>query len=341
MAELVLTPAARPSSGRLHRAILLAATALAFCVVGLGAYVRLSDAGLGCPDWPGCYGQLIGVPEAAHELANAGQAFPGNPVQVGKAWKEMAHRYAAGALGLLVLAIAGSAWRLRRRALSAENGLLLLIVLQGALGMWTVTLLLKPLIVTLHLLGGMATWAILILLLRREFRPAAPALSAFGRLALAVVVIQIGLGGWVSSNAAALACNGFPTCLHGQWWPALDASDWAHGFTLRRELGLTAGGEALSFGALTAIHLSHRVGALFVALIVGAYALHCRHAVSASRGNVILAALALQISLGIANVLLQLPLALAVLHNLGAALLLGSLLLTSRRSSVSAGRPAT
>lgn len=336
MAELVLTPrrppptARRSRAGRLHRALLLAATILAFCVVGLGAYVRLSDAGLGCPDWPGCYGQWIGVPDAAHEMAQAGAAFPGRPVDAGKAWKEMAHRYAAGTLGLLVLAIALSAWRTRRRVLAAENALLVLIGLQAALGMWTVTLLLKPAIVTLHLLGGMATWALLVLLWRHDQWPAAPALSRFGRAALAVVFLQIALGGWVSSNYAGLACNAFPNCRPDLWWPA---TDFGHGFTLIRELGATASGEALSFAALTAIHLAHRLGALLVVLVVGAYALSCCRLGAARRGQVILGALALQLALGIANVLLQLPLPLAVLHNLGAALLLGSLILSAHRTA--------
>lgn len=329
MAELVLNSRRPARAGRLHRALLLAATLLAFFVVGLGAYVRLADAGLACPDWPGCYGQLIGVPAATHEMAQATQAFPGRAIDAGKAWKEMVHRYAAATLGLLVLAIAVSAWRTRRRLLAAENALLLLIVLQAALGMWTVTLLLKPAIVTLHLLGGMATWALLVLLWHRRERPAAPRLSTFGRVALAVVFLQIGLGGWVSSNYAALACNQFPSCRAGLWWPA---TDFGHGFTLLRELGTTAGGEALSLAALTAIHLGHRGGALLVLLVVGAYALRCRQD-APRRGNLILGALALQLALGIANVWLQLPLALAVLHNLGAAGLVGSLILSPGRTS--------
>ena len=316
------------TANRRHRRLLIAATLLAFFVVGLGAYVRLSDAGLGCPDWPGCYGQLIGVPTAAHDIAATAQAYPDQTVHTGKAWKEMAHRYAAGILGLLVFAIALSAWHRQRRRrvpgagrLTPENALLVLIVLQAALGMWTVTLLLKPVIVTLHLLGGMATWAMLIHLLRREQAPQGPPLSAFGRLAVIVVFMQIALGGWVSSNYAALACNQFPTCLHGEWWPA---TDFGHGFTLLRELGATASGEALPFTALTAIHLTHRLGALLVLLVVSAYGLRCwEH--SARSGNLILGALAVQVSFGIANVLMQLPLPLAVAHNLGAAGVLGVL----------------
>jgi cytochrome c oxidase assembly protein subunit 15 len=307
--------------------LVFAATLLALLVVGLGAYVRLSDAGLGCPDWPGCYGHLVGVPDAAHELASAAVAYPDRPVHTGKAWKEMVHRYAAGTLGLLVLAIALSAWRRRKIVASVENALLALIVLQAALGMWTVTLLLKPVIVTLHLLGGMATWATLVYLVRRELTPEAR-LRPLARWTIAVVFVQIALGGWVSSNYAALACVEFPTCRNGEFLPPLAAADFAHGFTLLRELGATASGETLPFAALTAIHLAHRVGALIVLLIVGGYGL-LRMQSDHSAGRLILAALALQIALGVSNVLFSLPLPVAVLHNLGAALLLAALLVSA------------
>jgi heme a synthase len=329
---------ARGKPGSLHRTLLLTATLLALCVVGLGAYVRLSDAGLGCPDWPGCYGQLLGVPDAEHEVAQATQAFPGKAVDGDKAWKEMIHRYAAGALGLLVLAIAVSAWQRSRRVVSLENALLGLIVVQAALGMWTVTLLLKPLVVSLHLLGGMATWAILVILLRREigvFRILPDVslwltnakLARWRAVAIAMVFLQIGLGGWTSSNYAGLACSDFPHCQDGEWWPA---ADFDHAFTLLRELGMTTGGELLPVTALTAIHLMHRIGALLVVVAVGTYAVRMwtHHRTTAAW---ILTALALQIGIGIRNVLLQLPLPLAVAHNVGAALLLATLLLTASR----------
>lgn len=309
-----------PAQGSSRRLLLIAATLLALLVVGLGAYVRLTDAGLGCPDWPGCYGQLIGVPEQGDELALAKTRFPDQPVNPAKAWNEMVHRYAAGTLGLLVLGIALLAWRDQHRGATAENGLLLLIVAQAALGMWTVTLLLKPVIVTLHLIGGMATLATLVALTRREF-PAAHALTTLGRVAVVAVFVQVALGGWVSSNAAALACGEFPTCREGSWWPQ---TDFTHGFALLRDLGATTTGAPLPFTALTAIHLSHRLGALVVAAIVGVYAIRCLR-LAPRTGVLIAAALALQLGLGIANVLLQLPLPLAVGHNLGAALLLGTL----------------
>jgi cytochrome c oxidase assembly protein subunit 15 len=278
---------------------------------------------LGCPDWPGCYGRLLGVPEQVHELAQAARAFPDRPVHAGKAWKEMIHRYAASTLGLLVLALAISAWRRTRRVATLESALLGLVIAQAALGMWTVTLLLKPAIVTLHLLGGMATWAILFLLMRREVYPGA-VLLPLGRLAVAVVFVQIGLGGWMSSNYASLACPDFPTCRNGNWWPGVGFADFGQAFALLRDLGAAAGG-----AALTAIHLTHRLGALVVLLVVGAFG---RRLLKGGRrsGAVVLGALALQLGLGIANVVFALPLPIAVLHNLGAAALLGVLLATAR-----------
>jgi len=319
---------------RLYRRLLFAATLLAVLVIGLGAYVRLSDAGLGCPDWPGCYGHWLGVPDEAHEQQAAQQTWPQRPLETGKAWKEMVHRYLAGTLGLLILALCLLSWRteLRQRQSPALPTLLLGIVgLQAALGMWTVTLLLKPLIVTLHLLGGMTTLALLLALLLRakttDDPPAAPATPPrrLAALALIVVIMQIALGGWVSSNYAALACPDFPQC-QGQWQPTMD---FAQAFAVHRELGQTADGSLLSNQALTAIHWSHRLGALAVLLAVGMLAL--RLSGSGERrwrywSGGLLALLALQIGLGIANILLALPLPLAVAHNLGAAALFSALL---------------
>jgi cytochrome c oxidase assembly protein subunit 15 len=312
----------------LYRRLLVAAIILAFGVISLGAYVRLSDAGLGCPDWPGCYGHWLGVPDEAHEKAAASEAFPGRPVETPKAWKEMVHRYFAGTLGLLILGIAALSWQpaLRRRQSPLLPGLLLLVVaFQGALGMWTVTLLLKPVIVTLHLLGGMATLAILVTLALREALPvargSAPALRVLAAAALAAVVVQIALGGWVSSNYAALACPDFPLC-QGRWLPA---ADFAPAFALARELGRNADGSYLPLTALTAIHLAHRLGALVVLFLAGTLALalwRTREPAWRVGGLVLATALAMQIGLGIANVVFSLPLPLAVGHNLGAALLL-------------------
>ena len=318
---------------RLYRRLLLAATLLAFAVIALGAYVRLSDAGLGCPDWPGCYGHWLGVPDAAHEQQAAAAAYPQQPVDAGKAWKEMIHRYFAGTLGLLILGLCLLAWRgeLRQRQSPTLPTLLLVIVgIQAALGMWTVTLLLKPVIVTLHLLGGMTTLALLVGLAlsgRPTAPPAAlvPGTRVLAASALLAVFIQIALGGWVSSNYAALACTDFPLC-QGQWRPTMD---FAQAFSLHRELGQTAAGDLLPFAALTAIHWTHRLGAVVVALLAGGLAVLL--IASGERrwrtaGGALLGLLLGQIGLGIANVLLALPLGLALAHNLGAAALLTAVL---------------
>ena len=298
-----------------------------FVVLVVGAYVRLSDAGLGCPDWPGCYGEL--TPHHALddiEKAVADQGGTHGPVSLGKAWKEMFHRYIAGGLGLVILAIAVTAWRQRRELQQSPllaSSLVLLVMFQGALGMWTVTMLLKPVIVTLHLLGGLATLALLAWLGLRQERfqsvPGAAKLQPWAMLALLIVIAQIMLGGWVSTNYAALACIDFPTC-HGEWLPQMD---FRHGFQLVRELGMTAAGTHLSYDAITAIHWTHRIGALVTFLYVGGFALILMRSGGLARyGFALLAVLLLQIALGIANVLAGLPLAVAAAHNAGAAILL-------------------
>ena len=234
-----------------YRRLLYVATALAFTVVVLGAWVRLTDAGLGCPDWPGCYGRLI-VPDAAHEQASAQQAFPDRPLDVAKARNEMIHRYVATTLGLCIVCIAGIALANRRdhrQPVALPLVLLATVILQGMLGLWTVTLLVKPLIVVAHLLGGLSTLGLafwLILECRRQPARSAPralrAASGTALLALIVLVIQIALGGWTSSNYAALACPDLPTCT-GQWWP--DSVDFGEGFVLWRGLGVNYEGGVL------------------------------------------------------------------------------------------------
>lgn len=306
---------------------------LSFCVIALGAYVRLSGAGLGCPDWPGCYGHMT-VPEQAHEQAAAAQAFPDRPVEAHKAWKEMIHRYAAGTLGLLILAIFVRAWRkAERRTRSPLVPTLLLgtVLFQAALGMWTVTLLLKPVIVSAHLLGGMTTLSLLLWLYCRETASPLPVPTTLRRwawIALAAVALQIALGGWVSSNYAALICPDFPTC-RGEWMPD---TDFDHAFQFHRELGRTADGDLLPASAMTAIHLTHRLGAMTVLLLAGSLAFVLRkQRETRGMGTVLFLVLALQIGLGISNVLLSLPLPIAVAHNAGAALLLASFVATVAR----------
>lgn len=330
---------------RFYRPLVLLTTCLAFVVVVVGAYVRLNHAGLGCPDWPGCYGELSPA-HAQEQIAKAVAAQGGEhgPVSIHKAWREMGHRYLAGTLGLLILGIAIAAWTNRRRVQLLPLAIVAVVVLQAALGMWTVTRLLKPVIVTLHLLGGMTTLALLVWLAARElsldFAMAArdaQRLRPWAIAALVIVFMQIALGGWVSSNYAALACIDFPTC-QGEWVPPMD---FRHGFQLVRELGRTASGTHLAYAALTAIHWTHRVGALVTFIYVGTLAIALIRAAATRTFGMTLAVLAAaQISLGIANVLAGLPLAVAVAHNAVAALLLASVvLLNFAFSSASSLRP--
>ena len=289
------------------RRLSLAAGVLTFVVVVVGAYVRLSDAGLGCPDWPLCYGKPI--PDAGEDA---------------RAWKEMGHRYLAGVLGILIFALALVAWRTRRSPWLA-TAIAGLVVFQATLGKWTVTLLLKPAIVVAHLAGGMTLLGLLTWLALVQYRggarmPNAHALRVPALVALLAVGIQILLGGWVSANTAALACPDLPLCL-GQ---ALPPMDFANAFHVLRELGRTDAGELLPQAALVAIHWSHRIFAL---LVVAAVAWAATRAFQVSRrlGTAIALLLVIQFSLGVANVAFNLPLALAAAHNAGAAGLLTAL----------------
>lgn len=308
---------------------------ITFDLVMFGAFTRLTDSGLGCPDWPGCYGQANPL-QAQSDISAAEAALPDGPVTVLKAWIEMLHRYLAMAVGILIVALAVIAWR--RRLLSGgrevkfspllPTGLLAFVCLQGAFGAWTVTLKLQPLIVTLHLLLGMSLLMLLTwLAAQHSYHPPVPktavALRLPATLAIVMLWLLVALGGWVSSNYAALACTGFPLCA-GQLWPAMD---FANGFTLWRDLGKTANGEYLPFSALTAIQWTHRNFAMLVAVLV-AWTAHSALKIDGLReiAKWLLIMLALQFAGGVLNVFLNLPLALAVIHNGGAALLL--LLLT-------------
>ena len=312
----------------MFRKLVLGAVFLAFAVVVFGAFVRLADAGLGCPDWPGCYGH-VAVPQSAEARGIAQLRFPDQPLDNAKAWIEMMHRYLAGTLGLLILAIAVYAWR-KRADLQQSPVLPLflagLVVLQALLGMWTVTLLLKPAVVLLHLLGGMATLALLCWLALLQYPAPQPVntgkmreLKFWGWFGLLLLTLQIALGGWVSVNYASLACGGFPLC-NGNWVPEMD---FASGFHFLRELGMTAEGEPLSRPALTAIHWAHRLGALIVFCYLALLAIAVVRTQGLQKyGALLLIVLCVQVVLGIGNVLLSLPLALAVAHNAAAALLL-------------------
>jgi cytochrome c oxidase assembly protein subunit 15 len=354
------------------------ATALALCVIVFGAFVRLSNAGLSCPDWPTCYGEAA-WPVHEHEIAQANQDFE-RPVESHKTWREQFHRHLAATLGVLVLMLALLAARGRRYGLATVLGAsaivavsialyigkqyaasaalaglgeailliaawrwsntdfarlatltLAVIIFQAMLGMWTVTWLLKPVVVMAHLLGGLATFSLLTwLACRATPRSVLPVQAeSFAKLrpmlivAIVLVAIQIALGGWVSANYAALACGtDFPTCL-GEWWPA---TDFREAFVLWRGIGVDYEGGVLDGPARTAIHLTHRLFALVVAGHIIALALRLRRTAAVSGwGNTLLILLGVQILLGITNVVSGLPLKVATLHNAGAAILLFAL----------------
>jgi len=310
-----------------------AGTVLAFIVVFVGAWVRLTDAGLGCPDWPGCYGQLI-LPESAVEQAELAAVYPERPLDVGKAWREMFHRYLASTLGLVCVALASLAWLNRRDPRQPRRlpfVLLGVVIFQGLLGMWTVTLLLKPAIVMAHLLGGLTTLGLLSWLSRWRLRPAG-AVAVSGALALAgavVLVLQISLGGWTSANYAALACPDFPTC-QTRWWPPV--MDYREGFVMWRGLGIDYEGGVLDNPARVAIHFTHRLGAIVAALVIGLLGFRLsRQPETRYDGIAILVVLAAQLLLGVSVVIFGVPLAVAVGHNAVAALLLLTVLNANQR----------
>jgi heme a synthase len=312
-------------------------------LIMFGSFTRLTDSGLGCPDWPGCYGHSNPV-SAGEPIRAAETALPTGPVTMTKAWIEMLHRYFAMGIGLLIIILAVQAWRRARTDPAAPSpwlatAALVWVCVQGAFGALTVTMKLQPIIVTAHLLGGMALLALLVALALREGAPQAVArpaarIAPLAIVALAAVVVQIALGGWVSSNYAVLACPDFPTC-QGVWMPAMDFD---HGFTLWRALGMTGDGALIPFQALVAIHWAHRVFALIVVavlvwFIVAAWSTDGLRSVA--RG--VLAVLVLQLATGLSNIVLNWPLAAAVLHSGGAALLVALLVIGVVRTRL-AGR---
>src|SRR5690348_2383781 len=372
------------------------ACAFAFCVIVFGAFVRLSNAGLSCPDWPTCYGHVT-WPERPHAIAKADAAFPDRPYETHKAWREQTHRFLAGTLGVLVLALAlAASWRTRRRLLVVIAGTVLIAIgipfymtqhyvpssivaalgealllgcalfwrsggwrriavltlavvcFQALLGMWTVTWLLKPIVVSGHLLGGMTTFALLAWLAWKlsgahARAPREAALSAAVAIGLVLLACQIFLGGWTSSNYAALACGigpqSFPKCL-GSWWPPVD---FHQGFILWRGIGVNFEGGILDAAARSAIQIAHRFGAAVVFVYLAWLAHKAARAGLRGFGIALGVLLLLQVGLGISNVMLGLPLAVAVAHNGGAALLLFtmvSLVAWTQRSAAGARVPA-
>jgi heme a synthase len=299
------------------RRLALIGAILAATVVVLGAWVRLTNAGLGCPDWPGCYGHL----------------YPNAEVQAAKAWHEMIHRYAAGTLVVVIMVLLAAAYLQRknpRQPLLPVGLLFLVVCLQAALGAFTVTMLLKPLIVTAHLFGGLTTLALLEWLAitpeRRTPSAAELSLRKFALAAFLLLVLQILLGGWTSSNYAAVACPDFPTCQRS-WWPAMDFRD---AFVLWRGLGIDYEGGVLANPARMAIHFTHRLGAVIAGSTLIALGLMTMARAQSPRlaraGALVVASVILQISIGIATVHFGVPLLVATLHNAGAAVLLTSMI---------------
>jgi heme a synthase len=322
------------------RAALLTAFLTLFIVV-LGAFVRLSEAGLGCPDWPGCYGH-VGVPDSHEEITLANLMHPERPVEAAKAWKEMIHRYFASTLGLLLIGLAIAAWVIRKK--NPQQQILIptlivpLVILQGAFGAWTVTLKVHPVFVTLHLLFGMTTLSVVWLMWLNQQHPITtsitnraadwkrPRIHTLATLALIVVPLQIALGGWVSTNYAAVQCGtDFPGC-QGQLVPD---TNFREAFNLLLPIGPDyQGGHLDNVGRVT-VHFAHRLGALLTFVVISLLcfaAIKHNHAPIRQSAVVLFSLLLLQISLGISNVVLGLPIAIAVAHNGGAALLLLTLL---------------
>ena len=334
VASIPLTMVWLSSDANKYRKLVWVMAFLTFDLIVFGGFTRLTDSGLGCPDWPGCYGAAN--PFIAHEQIAAAEALmPTGPVTKVKAWIEMIHRYLAMGIGVLIMALMFQSirqWKKTRQDAfkpAMPVALFLFVCVQGAFGAWTVTLKLQPVIVTIHLLLGMALLAMLVWLGGREdylMKPPAPvrdlaALRSLRTLALVaavVLVVQIALGGWVSTNYATLACDEFPLC-DGKLVPEMD---FEHGFTLWRELGKTAAGHYLQFSALVAIHWVHRNFALIVTVVLGLAAWRAMgEAQLRKTGKMLAAVLLVQLFTGVATVFFDFPLTIAVLHNAGAALL--------------------
>ena len=302
---------------------------LALCVIVFGAYVRLTDAGLGCPDWPGCYG-FVTVPQTAEDYLSVEENFPGEIVDEGKAWREMIHRYIASLLGFLILLMfLKDIFSFRKdkgslKDLKLSGALLALVIFQGMLGMWTVTLKVHPLVVTAHLIGGLTTLSLLFFYYRSIETDSEKFISAPNVLfvGLSILILQIILGGWTSTNYAALGCPDLPLC-YGEVWPS--NMDFEEGFLKWQEVGVNYEGGQLSPSGRTAIHFVHRLGAIVALIALGLIGLrYLKHTSDRVRGASILMLIALsaQLAIGILMVWFGIPLFLATAHNAFAALLL-------------------
>jgi len=327
-----------------HRKLAWVTAFLTLDLIMFGAFTRLTDSGLGCPDWPGCYGHSNPL-SAGEQIRAAETALPSGPVTMTKAWIEMLHRYFAMAVGILIIVLAVLAWRRWRLARDRPPWLALFtlaaVCLQGAFGALTVTMRLQPAIVTAHLLGGVGLLALLTWLALREapprpIDPRAASHRSLGAIAGLLLVVQIALGGWVSTNYAVLACPDFPLC-QGRLIPG--DMDFVAGFTLWRDLGMTAEGTPIPFPALVAVHWTHRAFAYLVVAVAGvlAWRLWPLHGVS-FLARVLAAVLVLQVTTGVSSVVLRWPLPLAVLHNGGAAVLVAVLVAINYRLAGAAAR---
>ncbi len=304
--------------------LLLLTTITAFCLVVLGAYVRLSDAGLGCPDWPGCFGTLS-VPESQSAIENAELNFPTQRVETDKAWKEMIHRYVAGFLGIMIFLIGIISYK-NKRVLKVNPivpySIVILVIFQALLGMWTVTLLLKPIVVSAHLIGGMTTLGLLTFVTHRYWgKIQANTLKSaheifLVRFSLFILFVQIFLGGWTSTNYAGLACTDFPTC-HGTLVPNLNFKD---AFDIFRDLGKLSDGSPLPLAVFETIQWVHRLGALVTWLFfIYLASVILKYKTMRNLGYVLVFVITAQFIVGVANLLLHLPTVLAVMHTFGAA----------------------
>ena len=347
---LLLWSGRHRQAGGWHYALTMTTLFLTFDLVLFGAFTRLTDSGLGCPDWPGCYGHASPV-GAKSAIALAQTVNPEGPVTHGKAWIEMLHRYLASGVGMLIVLMALSAWTYQRKAGALQSraaihpawasATLVWVCVQGAFGALTVTMKLFPAIVSLHLLGGYVLLGLLTLqaahqwLLQgaRPVQTVAPRMRALLWLALTALLLQAALGAWVSTNYAVLACMEFPTC-QGSHLPAMD---FVQGFTLWRPLGLQPEGQPITFAALTAIHMVHRWMAGVLVLVIALVLWQLRAYPALRRPMQLLGMLlALQLATGLSNVVLGWPLLAAVLHTGGAGAMLACIvwLLTVSRMPV-------